>query len=96
MESAFDAEKDKTQFRQYEDACDRVKTFYKEQHGICIWSSCFIDHMANEKYNIEKQTVAFNIKVREEFKKIKRARMSVWDAIELLNTLIDDSDPDVS
>lgn len=25
--------KDKTQFRQYEEACDRVKLFYKEQHG---------------------------------------------------------------
>ncbi|KAJ6549617.1 DUF706-domain-containing protein [Mycena vulgaris] len=31
-DSAFDAEKDKTQFRQYEAACDRVKNFYKEQH----------------------------------------------------------------
>ena len=31
--SKFDAEKDKAQFRLYEDACDRVKTFYKEQHG---------------------------------------------------------------
>ena len=31
--SEFDAEKDKTQFRNYEDACDRVKNFYKEQHG---------------------------------------------------------------
>ncbi|KAK5244544.1 hypothetical protein LTR40_012283, partial [Exophiala xenobiotica] len=30
--SQFDAEKDKTQFRQYENACDRVKNFYKEQH----------------------------------------------------------------
>jgi inositol oxygenase len=28
--SEFDAEKDKTQFRQYEEACDRVKSFYKE------------------------------------------------------------------
>ncbi|EJC99159.1 DUF706-domain-containing protein [Fomitiporia mediterranea MF3/22] len=75
-ESNFDAEKDKTQFRQYETACDRVKAFYKEQH--------------------EKQTVAFNLKAREEFKKTKRARMSVWKAIELLNTLVDDSDPDTS
>lgn len=31
--SEFDAEKDKTTFRQYEDACERVKTFYREQHG---------------------------------------------------------------
>jgi hypothetical protein len=31
-QSKFDAEKDKTQFRQYEQACDRVKAFYREQH----------------------------------------------------------------
>lgn len=31
-QSQFDADKDKTQFRQYEDACDRVKNFYREQH----------------------------------------------------------------
>jgi inositol oxygenase len=33
-QSEFDAAKDKAQFRQYEDACDRVKGFYKEQHGM--------------------------------------------------------------
>ena len=33
-ESEFDAGTDKAQFRQYEDACDRVKNFYKEQHGM--------------------------------------------------------------
>ena len=32
-EAEFDAGKDKSTFRQYEDACDRVKLFYKEQHG---------------------------------------------------------------
>ena len=32
-QSRFDAEKDKTQFRQYEEACERVKNFYREQHG---------------------------------------------------------------
>jgi inositol oxygenase len=32
--SEFDAAKDKAQFRQYEDACERVKGFYKEQHGM--------------------------------------------------------------
>ena len=40
--------------------------------------------------------MAFNIKARVDFKSRKRARMSVWEAIEMLNTLIDDSDPDVS
>lgn len=38
----------------------------------------------------------FNIKCRVDFKNRKRARMSVWEAIELLNTLVDESDPDVS
>ena len=32
-DSEFDKQKDKEQFRQYEAACDRVKNFYKEQHG---------------------------------------------------------------
>jgi inositol oxygenase len=32
-QSEFDQQKDKTQFRDYEGACDRVKNFYKEQHG---------------------------------------------------------------
>nr|AAW83329.1 myo-inositol oxygenase [Phanerodontia chrysosporium] len=74
--SDFDAGKDKTKFRQYEAACDRVKAFYKEQH--------------------EKQTVEFNIKVRANFKKTVRARMGIWEAMELLNTLVDESDPDTT
>lgn len=74
--SEFDADKDKTQFRQYEAACDRVKNFYREQH--------------------EKQTVAYNLKARHDFKFKTRAEMSIWDAMEKLNTLIDESDPDTS
>jgi len=74
--SEFDANKDKTQFRQYEEACDRVKNFYREQH--------------------EKQTVAYNLKARIDFKCKKRAEMTVWEAMEKLNTLIDESDPDTS
>ncbi|EXJ80902.1 inositol oxygenase [Capronia epimyces CBS 606.96] len=72
--SKFDADKDKSQFRQYETASDRVKNFYLEQHT--------------------KQTVAYNLKARNEFKSKTRAEMTVWEAIERLNTLIDESDPD--
>lgn len=72
----FDQDKDKTQFRQYEDACDRVKNFYKEQHT--------------------KQTVAYNLKARNMFHSKTRAEMTVWEAMEKLNTLIDESDPDTS
>ncbi|KAF8985215.1 myo-inositol oxygenase [Cyathus striatus] len=73
-ESNFDKGKDKTQFRRYEDACDRVQNFYKEQHS--------------------KQTVEFNINARVNFRKNVRARMGIWEAMEKLNTLVDDSDPD--
>ncbi|KAJ7913223.1 DUF706-domain-containing protein [Mycena leptocephala] len=72
--SQFDKAKDKTQFRQYEEACDRVKNFYKEQH--------------------EKQTMEFNIKMRVNMRKTVRARMGIWEAMEKLNTIVDDSDPD--
>ena len=72
--SVFDSEKDKTKFRQYEDANDRVKNFYKEQHT--------------------KHTVAYNLKARNDFYSKTRAEMTIWEAIEKLNTLIDESDPD--
>jgi len=32
-ETVFDKQVDKAKFRDYEAACDRVKAFYKEQHG---------------------------------------------------------------
>jgi inositol oxygenase len=44
----------------------------------------------------EKQTVAYNLKVRNEFHSKTRAEMTVWEAIEKLNTFIDGSDPDTS
>lgn len=75
-ESKFDTEKDKTQFRDYEAACDRVKNFYREQH--------------------EKQTVAYNLAARLRFHSASRVRpeMTIWQAMEKLDTLIDESDPD--
>lgn len=41
-----------------------------------------------------KQTVAFNIEARETFLKLDHARLGIWEALELLNELHDDSDPD--
>ncbi|CAD1813167.1 hypothetical protein FOB58_004881 [Candida parapsilosis] len=61
-------------FRQYELACDRVKSFYEEQHA--------------------KQTVAYNIQARINFKTKTRDTMTVWQALEKLNKLLDESDPD--
>ncbi|WRT68857.1 uncharacterized protein IL334_005838 [Kwoniella shivajii] len=75
-ESKFDSEKDKSTFRQYENACDRVKNFYAEQHT--------------------KQTLEYNLRIRKEIRETVRARMGIWEALELLNTLVDESDPDTS
>jgi inositol oxygenase len=72
--SQFDSSKDKSQFRQYEAACSRVKNFYAEQHA--------------------KQTVEYNLKARESFLNKTRAEMGIWEAMEKLNTLVDESDPD--
>jgi inositol oxygenase len=94
-ESEFDAEKDKARFRQYEDACDRVKNFYKEQHGTIPRLMVFGTH-SHVATTTEKQTVEFNIQARVNFKSRRRARMGIWEAMEMLNTLVDESDPDVS
>lgn len=42
----------------------------------------------------EKQTVAYNIQARINFKTKVRAKMGVWEALERLNKLLDESDPD--
>ena len=36
-EADFDKDKDKSKFRNYNAACDRVKVFYKEQHGVILF-----------------------------------------------------------
>lgn len=74
--SKFDAEKDKTVFRDYSAAEGKVYDTYKIQH--------------------ELQTVEFNLAVREKFLKETRAEMTIWEAMEKLNTFIDESDPDTS
>lgn len=42
----------------------------------------------------EKQTMAYNLQARVNFKTKTRARMTIWDALCKLSMLIDDSDPD--
>ncbi|WP_308991325.1 inositol oxygenase family protein [Mariniflexile litorale] len=41
------------------------------------------------------QTYDFVCSKEEEFLKFDRKEMSVWEAVEFLNTLVDDSDPDI-
>ncbi len=46
------------------------------------------------KLNHTYQTLAFSRDKREEFTKRNRREMTIWEALDFLNTLIDDSDPD--
>ncbi len=41
------------------------------------------------------QTYGFVCSKEEEFLKFNRKEMSVWEAVDFLNTLVDDSDPDI-
>jgi inositol oxygenase len=43
-----------------------------------------------------KQTVAYNLSARKAFHSKTRASLTIWEAMEKLNTLIDESDPDTS
>src|SRR6478609_11694619 len=45
----------------------------------------------NHKY----QTYDFVMEKRDEFLQFNRKKMKVWEAMEYLNTLVDDSDPDI-
>lgn len=46
------------------------------------------------RLNHKHQTLAFAMQKKGEFLGLSRRRMGVWEAMEYLNTLVDDSDPD--
>ena len=46
------------------------------------------------RLNHRHQTVDFVRRKREEYLRLDRRKMSVWEALEFLDTLVDDSDPD--
>ena len=48
------------------------------------------------RLNHTQQTVDFVRRKRAEFLPLNRRQMGAWEAIEFLNTLVDDSDPDTS
>lgn len=47
------------------------------------------------RLNHQYQTYDFVMKKRAEFLKFERKTLTVWEAMEFLNTLVDDSDPDI-
>lgn len=62
-------------FRDYENAPQHVKDFYRNNH--------------------EQQTLAFVLEQKEKYLKLDKAEMTAWQAIELLDTIKDESDPDL-
>lgn len=70
------------------------RAFYREQHGN-FHRTCGDDSfLFLLTRHVEKQTVEFNTRVRARFCDQEHAKLGVWEAMELLNTLVDDSDPD--
>lgn len=47
------------------------------------------------RLNHQFQTLEFVKSKREQYLSLSKRRMSIWEAMEYLNTLVDDSDPDV-
>ena len=47
------------------------------------------------KINHQYQTYDFVVSKQDEFLNLNKSKMSVWDALDYLNTLVDDSDPDI-
>lgn len=47
------------------------------------------------RLNHLNQTYQFVLDKEAEFKKLDKKKMTLWEAVEFLNTLIDDSDPDI-
>ena len=45
--------------------------------------------------NHSHQTLAFVLAKKREYLSLNRKTMTVWEALEFLNTLVDDSDPDI-
>jgi inositol oxygenase len=47
------------------------------------------------RLNHTNQTLDFVLKKKAEYGNFDRAEMGIWEAMEFLNTLVDDSDPDI-
>lgn len=80
--------------RRYPEASETGKSKQTEEFRSYVDAP---DHV-KEFYRLNhlQQTVDVNQQKRDEFLQFKKRRMSIWEAMEFLNTLVDDSDPDTS
>ncbi len=86
----------------FDDWEDDVRARYPKENGVQIESADYrnFDEPAREtvrefyRLNHVHQTLEFARAKRDDYNRLDRRRMGIWEAMEHLNTLIDDSDPD--
>ncbi|XP_065632565.1 probable inositol oxygenase isoform X1 [Quercus suber] len=61
---------------------------YESTVRLSIVENCYRLHHINQTYDFVKRT-------REEYAKLNKAEMSIWEAVELLENFVDESDPDL-
>lgn len=97
---AIKSSKDTAAFRDYQVAMEQQPTvakFYKENHEYVLVP--IFPHLVclNWRFkNHRKQTLQHVLEKKKEYTKLNKARMGVWEAMEKLNELVDESDPDTS
>jgi len=104
--------KDRNEFRDYKkEARPSVKRFYGAcARARCIAAApqrrvpqltrlrrdLFPTTLPTPEENHTKQTLEFVLAKKKEFLTLNRRKMGIWEAMEYLNQLVDDSDPDTS
>lgn len=82
-EAEFSKDKDTTKFRQYAEACDRVKSFYLEQHSS---SSCHLYSPPIPQLRpAAQQTLRFNVEIRKRFAELRNAEMGKFNISHLIS-----------
>jgi len=81
------------EFRDYGNAKDHVKRFYKDQHEkqTYAFATTQLNQISTIFSNLENKTEAEILQLEKEG---KIRRLSIWDAIKELDQLKDESDPD--
>lgn len=69
----------------------------KSKDAFRVYGDEAPDHVREfYRLNHEKQTVDFNVAARKRLLRREHRQMGIWEAMEFLNTLVDESDPDTS
>ena len=72
-------------------------TLESTEDNYRVFDSTTLEHV-KEFYalNHTSQTLHFVLEKKEQYLPLRKCKMGIWEAIELVDTLIDDSDPDLN